>query len=88
MISKIQVENIKCGGCMNSISNKLNEQTGVIKVGIDLEEGLITLDHLEDVDVLEVEKTLAKMGYPPTGHNNIGAKAKSYVSCMVGRMSD
>lgn len=86
--SIIHVENIKCGGCGNSITNRLMEQHGVNEVEVDLEEGAIKLDHDDIFELSEIESLLTKMGYPPVGENNLRAKAKSYVSCMVGRMSD
>ena len=88
MKSIITIENIKCGGCMNSIRTKLNAMEGVNGVKISETTGEVSLDHDPNMDVSVIEKTLAKMGYPPAGQNNLAAKAKSYVSCMVGRIEN
>jgi copper chaperone len=90
MITKsiIQVEKIKCGGCGNSISTKLLSQKGVNDVKVDIESGTIKLSHEQSLELASIEQLLNKMGYPVVGENNLGAKAKSYVSCMIGRMSD
>ena len=87
METVIRVENIKCGGCMNSIETKLNSVDGVSDIAISQEDGVISIQHSEGLDLSAIESMLAKMGYPPAGENNLGAKAKSYVSCMVGRVN-
>ncbi|MEZ4720976.1 MAG: heavy metal-associated domain-containing protein [Flavobacteriales bacterium] len=86
--SAIYVENIKCGGCMNSIKTKFMEKEGVEAVDINLDEGLVKVLHDSVLERTSIENTLTKMGYPPSGENTLGAQAKSYVSCMVGRMSN
>ena len=40
MIYELQVENIKCGGCTNSIVNKLKKIDGVLSVDVDIENQL------------------------------------------------
>lgn len=41
---EILVENIKCGGCANSISKKMLQQPGVNAVTIDIERGAVVID--------------------------------------------
>jgi copper chaperone CopZ len=48
MIHKIEVENIKCGGCMNSIKTTLLKIENVTKVEIDKEIDTITIDAEND----------------------------------------
>jgi copper chaperone len=81
------VENIKCGGCANSIKNKLNTIEGISDLAVQVEKGQITFDATDENTVSTVESTLSKMGYPKVGENHLSAKAKSYVSCMIGRMN-
>lgn len=83
---EILVENIKCGGCMNTITKELLAIEGTSNIVIDNETQKINLDAAEDLRPAIVAK-LHKLGYPEVGHNNILEKAKSYVSCAVGRMS-
>lgn len=82
---KIQVENIKCGGCMSSIKKALMELKGVSAVEIDKEHQIVDLSGNE-INEEEVVKTLRHMGYPPAGENNVFVKAKSYVSCAIGNI--
>ena len=86
----IQVENIKCGGCASTISTKLAALDGVQEVTVDVEKGTVTIDgdenHREAVTAM-----LLQLGYPESGTAEgiaaAKAKAKSFVSCAVGRMN-
>lgn len=92
----IAVENIKCGGCANNIKQKLNALPGVIEATVDIEAGSVAVDLEADIDQVQlisaVEDKLLAMGYPKVGSveglKAAGAKAKSFVSCAVGKMSD
>lgn len=81
----LQVENIKCGGCRNTIEGALRKIKGVTDCSIDVETGHISVDgHAERSQVIA---TLASLGYPESGtDNNLIMKAKSFVSCAVGRV--
>lgn len=84
---EIIVENIKCGGCMNSIRKTLNAIPGVEVLSIDADTELIQLKAPESLRP-EIVTKLASMGYPERGHNSLFSKAKSYVSCAIGRITD
>jgi copper chaperone len=83
---EIFVENIKCSGCMNTISKAVLSVDGTSNVVIDLENEKITVDANETLREKIVAK-LHKLGYPEVGQNNFIEKAKSYVSCAVGKMT-
>lgn len=89
MQQTIEVENIKCGGCANTINKKLTETFSPNRVEIDIEQGKITLD-ADSLDMDAVEDTLRSIGYPKQGSaeglDNVKAKAVSFVSCAIGRM--
>ena len=84
----IEVENIKCGGCANSITGKLQSLPGVNAVEVDIEAGTVSIDGDESLRN-DYTAALTGMGYPETGTvNGLGsatAKAKSFVSCAIGR---
>lgn len=82
----IQVENIKCGGCMSSIKKAIAAITGVEKVEVSKETETVIVWGAENLQTQLVEK-LAELGYPEKGNNNLWLKAKSFVSCAVGRMN-
>ena len=79
-------ENIKCNGCMTTISNALLKIKDVDHVDINEDKETITIDGNLDREV--VLQRLADLGYPEKGNNSIISKAKSYVSCAIGKVSD
>lgn len=90
MSYEISVENIKCGGCANTITNKLNNMDKVNSSEVDVENGTITVNADESTKE-EVAQLLLKIGYPESGTaaglKAAKAKAKSFVSCAIGKMS-
>lgn len=88
MTENIIVENIKCGGCINGIKTALLKITNVQKVSIDkeLKTVIITSDFPFDKELIIDE--LSKMGYPATANNNLLHKAKSFVSCAIGNLTE
>ena len=86
MKQQFEVENIKCGGCVNSIKTALLKLEGVESIEVDKEIDTIALTGTIERDL--VIKKLNDLGYPEKGQNTMVKKAKSYVSCAVGRMSE
>ncbi|WP_233861282.1 heavy-metal-associated domain-containing protein [Tenacibaculum piscium] len=87
MTQEIYIENLKCGGCANTIINGLTAIQGVNEVKVDVEKSLVTLNATEESLILSKEK-LAKLGYPEVGsENTVLHKAKSFVSCAVGKIN-
>ena len=88
MIRKIAVENVKCSGCANSINKRITAIKGVNKVIVNADAGVVTVDYEHQESIWEeVKSTLLGMGYAEQGIGNFIDKAKSYVSCAVGKMS-
>lgn len=86
MEQQFEVENIKCGGCMNSIKTALLKLDGVTEVSIDKEIDTVTVTGT--VNREDVVNKLNDLGYPEKGNNTLIRKAKSYVNCAIGRMSE
>ena len=87
----ISVENIKCGGCASTIRNKIGEEAGVEAVEVDVDTGLVTIHG--DLSRREaVKNRLTQLGYPEVGSvegmKAAAVKAKSFVSCAIGRLDD
>jgi copper chaperone len=86
----LSVENIKCGGCANSIRKALAGLEGVGSVDVDIERGEVRVDG-GDAARATVATRLLELGYPErgtaSGVGSAAAKAKSFVSCAIGRMS-
>ncbi len=86
MTREINIENLKCGGCANTITRELSAMKGVDEVSVDVENSLVKFNAPETIFNLVKEK-LSKLGYPEVGSaNNVLHKAKSFVSCAVGRI--
>jgi copper chaperone len=86
MIAEIQIENLKCGGCAATIKKGILAITGVQEVDVDVEKSMVSITS-ENENIEEIKEKLSKLGYPEVGDKNtIVHKAKSFVSCAVGRM--
>ena len=90
MIIPIEVENIRCGGCINTITKKVMAIEGVDTVDIHLEAQQVIIAVKEEQTKEVVIDVLAKLGYPEkgsvTGMEALKGKAKSVVSCAVGKL--
>ena len=88
----IQVENIKCGGCARTVENTLNELAGVSQIQVDVDSGMVTIHCEDQVSRATLAQALSSKGYPEVGElaglESVGAKAKSFVSCAVGRIDN
>ncbi|NVJ88262.1 MAG: heavy-metal-associated domain-containing protein [Flavobacteriaceae bacterium] len=86
MKANINIENLKCGGCAATIKKGLLEIEGVEGVSVDVAKSLVTLE-LSKNNIEAVKSKLSKLGYPEVGDKNtVVHKAKSFVSCAVGRL--
>jgi copper chaperone CopZ len=86
MEQQFEVENIKCGGCLNSIKTALFKIEGVEEVVINKDTDTIVVNGNAEREKI-VDK-LNDLGYPEKGNNSIVRKAKSYVNCAIGRMTE
>jgi len=90
MTYKIAVENIKCGGCASTITRRLNELGAVSDCQVDVENGVVSITG-DESSKTEVTQLLLNLGYPESGTAEglkaAKARAKSFVSCAVGKMS-
>ena len=89
MTYELSVENIKCGGCANTITTRLNALDAVSDSQVDIENGVVTIT-ADESSKAQVAQLLLKLGYPEKGTAEglkaATAKAKSFVSCAVGRI--
>ncbi len=89
MKTTVQVQNIKCGGCANTISNRLERLHGVKQTQVLPETGEVTIDHQTESALNAALLKLNKLGYPiDPATNTIGKKAQSMLSCAMGKMSN
>ena len=88
MENTIKIQNLKCGGCANTIVTQLSKLNGVSDVVVNNDTDEVTFTHKLDSELETVKNKLSDLGYPMVGESNpLPKKAKSFVSCAIGRMS-
>ncbi len=87
---KISVDNLKCGGCANTIKKGIREIEGVNDVSVNPEEQWVEVYHEDTIEEYLILDKLKKMGYPKSGttegFEKLGRNLKSYVSCAIGKL--
>lgn len=87
MNQNINIENLKCGGCASTIIKGLSGIDGVKDITVDVENSMVSFSS-EEATLNAVKEKLSKLGYPEVGDKNtVLHKAKSFVSCAVGRVN-
>ncbi|MCM4167454.1 hypothetical protein KCTC52924_01051 [Arenibacter antarcticus] len=87
MISAIKVQNIKCGGCANTITSKLSELENITNVSVDVSSGTVSFEAENNMGIQGVTDKLKALGYPAVDtKNGLADKAKSFFSCATGRI--
>ena len=91
MKTKIMIDNMKCGGCADSIKKGLKSFAEVSEVNVDVEHESVEITHTDRFPVETLKEKLSSMGYPEKGtlegFDKFAANAKSYVSCAIGKIS-
>jgi len=84
----INIENLKCHGCANTITKGLNKIEAVKSVSVDVPASSVNISFDGgDENIETIKAKLSGMGYPESGHNSAVSVAKSFVSCAVGRVT-
>ena len=86
MKNKINVVNIKCGGCERGITDAL-EKLGLTNIEVSYENQTVEFDGDKNVGI----KELTKLGYPQADTQeakSIFKNAKSYETCAVGSLKE
>ncbi|MDI9339632.1 MAG: heavy metal-associated domain-containing protein [Sediminibacterium sp.] len=92
METAIFIDNLKCGGCANTIKKGLSALTGVQNVVVDVEKEQVNVSYTNETILSDIKHKLSHMGYPEKGSlsgiDKLAAGAKSYVSCAIGKFSE
>ncbi len=87
MRTAIIVQNLKCGGCANTITTTLSELDTISEILVDTKTSTVSFINKTPEDVFTVKEKLKTLGYPSIEDpNGIISKAKSFVSCATGRI--
>lgn len=88
MKTTLEIQNLKCGGCANTIVNRLSELKDVLEIKVDNTNDTVSFNYSNENDLTEVKNLLVKLGYPVAGEKNaLTTKAKSFMNCAVGRIN-
>lgn len=89
MKTTVQIQNLKCNGCASTIINSLSGLDNITEVSVELESSSVSFEYNSEKDLDSAKVKLKKLGYPLIGEDNkLQSKAKSYVSCAIGRMNN
>ena len=91
MRQSFEVFNVKCSGCASTLKSRLAKEFGEIEVNLEVLPRKITLD-MENKDLDKLAKALRELGYPLAEEemgfmDSASAKAKSFVSCAIGKIN-
>jgi copper chaperone CopZ len=93
MIEVLEVANVRCSGCANTITKALQE-IGCHEINVDLscEPRKVTINVAGEAQLAQVKGILRQLGYPIATEDNSAysstvLKAKSFVSCAVGKFN-
>lgn len=87
MKTSIIVQNLKCGGCATTITEKVSALANVSNVTVDVENSTISFEADDSNTRANVTHKLKSLGYPSVDDKNgVLSKAKSFVSCASGKM--
>ncbi|MBZ9626846.1 heavy-metal-associated domain-containing protein [Psychroflexus sp. CAK57W] len=88
MQTKIIVQNLKCGGCANTITKHLSSFEDIRDINVEAELSSVSFSYENETTLQEVEHKLKQLGYPVVGDaNSYMNKAKSFISCATGKMN-
>ena len=83
----LHIQNLKCGGCAHTITTRLSELKGISEVNVDNDTDAVSFNYNSENELTKAVNLLSSLGYPVEGEANpLTKKAKSFVSCAVGRM--
>lgn len=93
MLQTFEVSNIRCEGCANTIRKALvKENFGNIDIDLSCEPRKVSLDINGEASLAHFRAVLRNLGYPLCDEdmsyaNTATLKAKSFVSCAIGKFS-
>ena len=89
MNSTFEIQNLKCYGCANTITTKLSTLKGIENVVVSNQANTISFNYENDKILARAKALLHTIGYPIVGDKNaLITKAKSFISCAIGRVNN
>jgi copper chaperone len=92
MTTTLELENIKCGGCANTLMKALHTYKEISDASVEPGTGLVRFSHPEEFRLTGLKRKLRNLGYPVKGSvkglEKAAATAVSYASCAIGKLSN
>jgi copper chaperone CopZ len=82
----LELENLDCEGCANSIRRAILRQPGILSVHIEVKAGRVDLTCEDDIDRTHVIGILDGLGYAQLGRNSMISMARAKLSCELGKI--
>lgn len=82
----LELENLDCEGCANSIRRSLLRQPGILSVHVDVKTAKVSLSCEDDFDREHLVAALENLGYPTLGRNTMLCMARAKLSCELGKI--
>lgn len=87
-MTTILVQNLKCGGCANTITKAVQSIDGVTEVVVNKDTSEVSFNSNSEDLIDKVKTKLAHLGYPESdAQNTLVHKAVSFISCATGRLT-
>lgn len=68
-MTTIEILNLKCGGCSNTIKMGITAIEGIHEVILNLNTSVVRIDSMDELVISQVREKLSSMGYPEVGNN-------------------
>jgi|APHig6443717497_1056834.scaffolds.fasta_scaffold00243_41 copper chaperone CopZ len=82
-----EIQNIRCGGCANTITKALTAEFEGVTV--DVASKTVTVELKDESEIAKGADMLKKLGYPLADEESgMVDKAKSFVSCAIGKFGN
>ncbi|MBU2537188.1 MAG: heavy-metal-associated domain-containing protein [Proteobacteria bacterium] len=59
-----QVQGMSCGSCLSTIRSELFKKQGMVDLSVNLEQGLLRVDHRPPLNEESIVRVLGEIGYP------------------------
>jgi copper chaperone len=82
----LELENLDCEGCANTIRRSLLRQPGVLSVHVEVKSARVNVSCEDDLDRAHVISLLENLGYPTLGRNTMLNMARAKLSCEMGKI--
>ncbi|WP_298239120.1 heavy-metal-associated domain-containing protein [uncultured Algibacter sp.] len=87
MKTTLEIQNLKCSGCANTITKKVSSLEGITELKVYTDTNTLSFQYENEATADKVKELLSIIGYPVVGEKNaLTTKAKSFVSCAIGRI--